>query len=373
MEQVINAINNLKSSFHGQDLTDVNILSKVREHILQDPRFDGVNAAKQLVTDLQNCIDKNIATRLVHTKIHINTRADNLVFSLFSAPYSPELSIDGFFYQEVDVPLALKEKLRSPTCPVKMIRASEGFSSDTVVALFPENHIDGIQLPEDRIFYFIDKFVTRFFKVTKPLLDLIVSGQFSKLRQANVSEIEYASSCWVHWHEYFHRQGAMPISGYLDVKGSKATAGLEELRVDILSILACVENPNFFPDAYFVAEFVFMERLMRYGVESPDNLTYDAISSQFLFKYLVSHEGITIDSHFQISVNPKIFLLLKKLSSEIAALESEIETSDRGDVKLRLKHFVSEYVDCDNTRKKFVYSEYFKWMRPGFLLANNLI
>jgi hypothetical protein len=173
-------------------------------------------------------------SRLQATKEHINSRRDKHIFSLFNASYFPKLSLDCLTYETLPTDPHLAERYASNTMPVTITGRSAGFGSRVVVALFPENHIDGLQEPDDLIFYFIDKFVERHQRITGKMVDAVMApGSFPLIQNATHQQVEQASSWWVHLHEYHHRQGDMPIPDFLPAKKAKPLAGLEELKAHV--------------------------------------------------------------------------------------------------------------------------------------------
>src|SRR5690606_25598103 len=112
--------------------------------------------------------------------------------------------------------------------------------SDLAVAIFPENFLHAGEIPtEARSFYFIDKFVRRCKEKTIPFVrSKTTLRSLTLLKTATDEQIEEAASLWVYLHEHFHRQGVLPLPKALKLKSSRSTAGLEELRVDLLAMLA---------------------------------------------------------------------------------------------------------------------------------------
>lgn len=363
MQNTIEAIDQLRESMLGKDLADTNNLATVANYISENPTLNNTPALQAFVKDIKT--PKKIK-RLKHVKTHINKQVDNLVFSAFNAPYFKDLSLDAFYYHPLPVPQSLCDKLQSPVLPVKIIKATQGFYSKPVVALFPENHIDNVQLAEDKIFYFIDKFVERFYRVTKPLLAIVNKEQLITVRTATEKDIERASVYWVCLHEYFHRQGHLPIPDSLDIKSTRALAGLEELRVDILSILYCIDNPEFIETPKFIAEFILTERLLRYSVEGIPTPNYDAIASQVLFSYLLKNGGINIDDKHIITLQPKIFSILREFHNEIDAIEATISSTSKPEVKKRLLNFVNTQLEHDGKNNQYVHNSYFSWVKAHF-------
>lgn len=362
MIKIIESINSLRAVFHGKDLQSPQILTQIVKYIEQDSNLKNIAALKAFVVDANSFIQEKSPLREV--KNHIDSQIDRLVFSAFNALYFKELSLDAFYYEPLIIPPLLKQELKSPVFPVKILQATKGFYAKDVVALFPENHIDQIQLPQNNIFYFIDKFVDRFFKITKKLLEAINQDQFQQLRQATATEIEQASICWVCLHEFFHRQGHMPIPQYLDVKSTKALAGLEELRVDLLSIFYCLNNPNTIENPKFIAEFILIERLLRYAVEGGVAPNYDAIASQVLFNYLLKNAAIIIDDNYVLTIQENIFDILYKFYAEINSIEALITEDSRHVVKGKLLKFVNSNLQSENGEYK--HNSYICWLKTKF-------
>jgi hypothetical protein len=232
--------------------------------------------------------------------------------------------------------------------PVAIEHKSTGFDSRTVVALFPENHLDGSQRSEDLVFYFIDKFVERHLRITRKLLDDIVAPEaFPLVRSADEAGLEAASAWWVHLHEYHHRQGDMPIPEYLPAKKSKALAGLEELRTDVSSMLACLDDDRLDPRlSALTYQFVLAERLLRYSVEGRNKPNYDAVASQLLFTYLLETGGIAV-ADGRIRLLPELPAVLRAFLGEITTTERLIHTHPVDHVKARLLAFANRYTDFD--------------------------
>ncbi|ALC29379.1 DUF6421 family protein [Streptomyces sp. CFMR 7] len=298
--------------------------------------------------------------RLEATKAHINTRRDNHIFSLFDASYFPRLNLDYLTYATLPTDPYLAERYASNTMPVNITGLTTGFGSRVVVALFPENHIDGIQKPDDLIFYFINKFVGRHNQITRLLIDEVMEpGSFPMIQGAPDVKIEQASSWWVRLHEYHHRHGDMPIPEFLSAKKLKPLAGLEELRVDVSGMLACLHDEQL-PRAEAMAayEFILSERLLRYAVEGIPRPNYDAVASQLLFNFLEGHGGIQLDEG-RIRLTPKLPGVLRDFLSEIESIEAHIHREPVEAVKKRLLDFTNRYTDYDAEARDYRHIPYF--------------
>ncbi|WP_198358163.1 DUF6421 family protein [Streptomyces fildesensis] len=298
--------------------------------------------------------------RLVETKLHINERRDNQIFSLFNASYFPALSLDHLFYDALPSNDYLVDRYASNTLPVNMTQMSQGFQSRVVVALFPENHLDGSQDDEDLIFYFIDKFVERHQRITRKLISSVMAeGSFPNLRNATKLEVEQASSWWVHLHEYHHRHGDMPIPNFLSAKSSKPLAGLEELRVDVSAMLVCLHDEDLSRrEATLTFEYILAERLLRYAVEGIPRPNYDAVASQLLFKYLTEHGGISLKNG-RIKLLPPLPIVLYQFLGEITGIEKLIHHESVDQVRTRLLSFTNDYTDFDPEAKDYRHIPFF--------------
>jgi len=298
--------------------------------------------------------------KLVRTKRHINEQRSHYVFSLFNASYFPSLSLDFLAYRALDVHNELSTRFPSNTCPVVLERSTEGFQARVVVALFPENHIDNLQEQDDRIFYFIDKFVERHQRITQKMIRHVVhENDFELLRNATAVDIERASSHWVWLHEFHHRTGHMPLPKFLPWKSLKPLAGLEELRVDLHALQICMSG-DAMPSqlAEMTYQFILAERLLRYPVEGNIKPNYDAVASQLLFNYLLSHGGIRMDNDL-ICLTGLLNSVLREFLERINAIEATVITQDPISVQRMLIDFVHEYVDFDPTVGDYRHLDYF--------------
>ncbi|MCF6522644.1 DUF6421 family protein [Streptomyces sp. JJ36] len=298
--------------------------------------------------------------RLDATKAHINGRRDGHIFSLFDARYFPDLSLDYLTYEELPADPHLVERYASPTMPVVLTGRTSGFASRVVVALFPENHLDGIQRPDDLIFYFIDKFVERHNRITRRMIEAVMAeGSFPRLHGASDDVVRQASSWWVRLHEYHHRQGDMPIPDFLPAKKYKPLAGLEELRVDVSAMLALLHDPALPREEALTAyEYILAERLLRYAVEGIPRPNYDAVASQLLFGYLERHEGIRVRDA-TIALAPDIPSVLAAFLGEIQRIEARIHTEPVEAVRKRLLEFTNAYTDYDPVARDYRYVPFF--------------
>jgi Family of unknown function (DUF6421) len=317
----------------------------------------GVPIVQAFVEDLRRFGDEG---RMTRTKAIVNDPDSGVILGLFDASYFPSLSLDFMSYRTLPTDPGLAEGYPSPTMPVVSKSRSEGFIARPVVALFPENHIDGTQESDDLIFYFIDKLVDRHLGTTKLLIEEIMDPDAVPLvRAASVDELNVAASWWVRMHEFHHRQGDMPLPEFLFAKRSKALAGLEELRCDVSGMMACRSDARLAADgAALASEFILVERLLRYPVEGATRPNYDAVASQVLFTFLLEEGGIEIRDG-RIYLTEDFYGVLRRYLDEVAAIEALIRDHPVEAVQTELRGFAHRYVDYDEAARDYRHMPYF--------------
>lgn len=356
---VIEEVDQLRDKIQGEraSFRDQNFLDELAQRITEAPNLGREPAAIALAGDLRNYSSEAF---LGSVKTHINGERDHTIFSLFDASYFPSLSLEYLTYETLPTDPHLATRYASPTMPVKITARSEGFKARSVVALFPENHIDGIQRGDDLIFYFIDKFVERHNRITRKMIDAVMAeDSFPLLRGVDDRTVEQASSWWVRLHEYHHRTGDMPIPDFLPYKKQKPLAGLEELRVDISGALACL-NDSELPakEAQLAYEYILSERLLRYAVEGIPRPNYDAVASQLLFNFLSQHGGIELRDGV-IRLHKGLPGVLAEFLGEIQRIEALVRTTPVEQVQAKLLEFTNQYTDYDREAKDYRHIPFF--------------
>ncbi|MEV8517150.1 DUF6421 family protein [Dactylosporangium sp. NPDC051484] len=357
--EIIDEVNELREKIKGSRgmFRDQDFLNEVAQQVADTTHLSRLSVAQALVEDLRNFSAK---PHLSSVKTHINERRDNHLLSLFDASYFPALSLEYLRYETLPTNPHLATRYASPTMPVNITASSTGFESRVVVALFPENHIDGLQYGDDLIFYFINKFVERHNRITRRMIDAVMADDsFPLLRGVDDRTVEQASSWWVRLHEYHHRQGDMPIPQYLPYKSLKPLAGLEELRVDISGILTCLNDPQLPAEqAHLAYEYILSERLLRYSVEGIPRPNYDAVASQLLFNYLTEQGGIELRDD-RIRLRPELPTVLAGFLAEIQRIERQIHDMPAEEVQQELLAFTNQYTDYDPQAKDYRHVPYF--------------
>ncbi len=359
VDAVIGEVNQLRANVRDSrgQFREPRFLDDLADRLAGSPTLGSRPVVQAFIEDVRGF---GLGDRMSRTKAMVNATSENTIFGLFDASYFPSLSLEYLTYRTLPIDPRLAERYPSPTMPVVIERMSDGFTSRTVVALFPENHLDGSQQPEDLVFYFVDKFVERHLRITRWLLAEVVDpAAFRLVRAADEPTLEAASAWWVHLHEYHHRQGDMPIPEYLPVKMSKALAGLEELRTDVSSMLACFDDDQLSPEmSALVYEFILAERLLRYSVEGISRPNYDAVASQLLFTYLVEAGGIAVVDG-RIYLRPELPEVLRVFLGEITGIEHLIHEHPVAYVKAELLAFSNKYTNFDEEVRDYRHIPFF--------------
>ena len=276
----------------------------------------------------------------------------SLLIDQFSVPYNPNLGFDWLFYSEVKVSEYCKMTFPSQALPVRVQKCSPGFETARSVAIFPENFVSiPAHVSVQPVYYFIDKFVHRWFQITVPAIKQFLSfpADFESLLNRSHEELLSVSATWVSMHEHFHEQGPMPIRNSLQIKSSRSTAALEELRVDLEVIRSCLNSTTTF--GQHVAHFVFLERFLRYQLESTAQDDYDARGSVALFRYLLKVKAVRFDDSRIVLDQTILWKALDNLLDRINL--SEQVASQRSSIKEArgvLSSIIDEYFILDLTQ-----------------------
>lgn len=213
------------------------------------------------------------------------------ILGFFDVPYNAEAFLEAAAVVPVPIPPSvLSIAPDGNALPVQVRTCTDGFRNPLAVAVFGENFIQADLQAYHKAYYFIDKFVDRFRNHTRPAIEASWSPTaFPDLVNAGDDLLMQASAIWVHMHEHHHRVGFLPIPQHLDAKSTRNGAGAEELRVDILSILALSRLESTDPVLRASIQYILAERLIRYPLQAPPKDNYDARSSVALFHYLSRH------------------------------------------------------------------------------------
>jgi hypothetical protein len=251
-----------------------------------------------------------------------------LIVGFFDIPYNPDAFLEAMYVKKIPIPDVVTDMVPvSEALPVIMQSCSEGFNNPLSVAVFAENYRGAVIKEHHKAYYLIDKFVLRFKNYTRQAIKSLWSPTaFAEIIDADDKLLTSASAIWVHLHEHFHRTGYLPLPGHLKTKSSRSGAGAEELRVDILSLLALIKLRSKEPELRAAVQYILAERLIRYPLQASPQDNYDARSSVALFRYLSRHGVIATQGgrlYFKGGYDA-LEHALKSMAVKITAFERQI-------------------------------------------------
>lgn len=235
---------------------------------------------------------------------------------------------------------SIDQKCNKNILPVSIKNESNGLSSSNIVALFPENFYLNEVKEDDPVFYFVNRFLERHKNITQKCLKRFFNNFFI---QNHIEILEINDPCifsnWVILHEKYHRVGILPLPANLKLKSCKILSAIEELRVDVLSLLECIEKYN---DIEYKKTFyiILCERMIGYPFHRTIN-SFDSIASIILYSFLRDTNGI-LDIKFQL------FKLLKRINS----VESESLKLENRRMYL-IDHFEKLHSECFESKLFF--------------------
>jgi hypothetical protein len=152
---------------------------------------------------------------------------------------------------------------------------------------------------------------------------------------------------------------------YLDAKELKPLAGLEELRTDVSSVLACLNDVRLPAcEAQLTYEFILAERLLRYAVEGIPRPKYDAVASQVLFNYLLKNRGISLHNE-RIRLRSDLPAVLDNFLQEIHSIERQIHSTSVAEVRADLPEFTNCYTEYDEEARDYRHIPFFAAVKMG--------
>lgn len=270
----------------------------------------------------------------------------DFILGFFNIPYNPNSFLEAASLRPVPIPdCILANYPSSHAAPVLVDACTDGFKDPLAVAVFGENYIDASLSEEHRAYYFIDKFVDRFQRYTRPRIEELWSPtSFSNLLAADTDTLIQSNAIWVHMHEYHHRSGFLPLPKHLNDKSTRNGAGAEELRVDIFSILALSKLTADDPIIRTAQQYILAERLIRYPLQASPESNYDARSSVALQSYLTRHGVISKRGgklYFEGGFE-RLLWALSSLAAKITALEYKLSRASSADRRKTLSNVLPD-------------------------------
>jgi len=287
------------------------------------------------------------------TRLRDLTHSNNPEFILgfFDIPYNREAYLEAASVRVVSIPEEILEAYPTgKTLPVTIDQCTDGFLPPTSVAVFGENYVAAPVQDQHRAYYFVDKFVDRFNRFCRPVIEGMWSPtSFRDLLDADEETLFCASATWVHLHEHFHRKGFLPIPKFIYEKSTRNAGGAEELRVDLLAINELLKSKTQSRMVRVAHQFILAERLIRYPLQAEPSDNYDARSSVALFAYLY-RKGVIAERggrYFFDGPADRLGRALLSLAVKITSLEYRLSTNPEIDRRKALSMILTSIRKCD--------------------------
>src|SRR5579859_6518354 len=208
--------------------------------------FSHIRTVQVFLEDCANCAGKPLD--FSHTRDFVFQKHEPLVLSFFKAPYNKEYGLDAFVYEIEKPDDYFVEKFKgSKATSINILKCTNGFDQYPLcVALFPKNFCARKSFKEGfNVFYFVNVFERRFQEYGKPKLARFVDEKsFWRLKRVSKEFRQKAFATCHYLHEYFHSTGSLPLADHMKIKSTRKAAAIEESRVDVLSILECLNSAN---------------------------------------------------------------------------------------------------------------------------------
>ena len=205
-----------------------------------------------------------------------------------------------------------------------LLNATKGLLSGNNLVFFPENILasDTPNKQSYAVFYF-NKFYKIFHSLTIPLCSKIgLEKQYVTSIMLTEKETYQARCVWGYLHDYFHHIGPRPFDEQIKIKTKWFTGLLEEVKVDMQTLLTCMNDHNI-PFAKEVSEFILLERLFRYPSEKTWSNNFDAGTGLFLQSFFFENKNLLMDG------NKKFVFDDTNLEKNILKLIKEIEEIEK--------------------------------------------
>ena len=256
--------------------------------------------------------------------------------------FSKEINLEFLKIRSVPLPAGFPIKFPKAK-PVILENGSLAFKNPRLVAVFPENW-RGVK-DRDYSLYFVDRFVKRTSHALKGL-----NGSVSGLDQLfalidDNNALESLCAQWVTLHEYYHNQGTFPYPLHKKAKSTLHSSACEELRVDLLSIDWCLHQ-----NSALLAEFIFFERVIRYGIQGNRENDCDSLSSAMAVNFL-NQRGLLEFENGTLCVRNGALKEISALLEEIKIIEAN---TDESNLPIQLKKFCLEKQDTSFSEDLFL-------------------
>ncbi len=253
---------------------------------------------------------------------------EDIIFTVTSTVnYSPDHRLEIVLYERKEGAPA-QELRRIYDCPllqiVKMLDGSSGFGPNSnCIVEFTECLSGPKGRPDTFAIFFTSKNALRGKRITQALMEQVIAPKtFTRLRQATLEELNLAIPCKTVFHEWFHRQGVMPLQYFHTLLDTVAGGAFEEARVETgaaLKLFELAQTSHPYAEIYeLAAMFIIVDRTLRYPYAHHPNDNCDALSGQYILAQLIQKGCAHFDAaqlHFE---TPARFVeVLREVQNEL--------------------------------------------------------
>jgi hypothetical protein len=291
----------------------------ILNHLIQlfAPDASGYPNLKHGLDDMRDWLQAGLDTepQIVHLAANyedVPEGHEDIIFTVTSTVnYSPDHRLEIVLYERKEGAPA-QELRRIYDCPllqiVRMIDGSSGFGpASNCIVEFTECLSGPKGRPDTFAIFFTSKNALRGKRITQALMEQVIAPKtFTKLRQASLEELNLAIPCKTVFHEWFHRQGVMPLQYFHNIMDTVAGGAFEEARVETgaaLKLFELAQTSHPYAEIYeLAAMFIIIDRTLRYPYAHHPNDNCDALSGQYILAQLIQKGCAHFDAaqlHFE--------------------------------------------------------------------------
>jgi hypothetical protein len=224
-----------------------------------------------------------------------------------------------------------------------LIAGSRGLLEGNNIVFFPENIQAATPVARQAYaVFFFNKFHRIFNEITLPAAHRATSGIGIANPTAPDPRACYKARCvWGYLHDYFHHQGPRPFNRHVSIKTRWFTGLLEEIKVDLQSLLAC--RAGGIPDGDAVAEFILLDRAFRYPLEPDWYRNFDSGTGLILLAMLEEHGALLLlpDGRLEIHADA-LENAARHFIDEVEAIEQENDDNYLARAKNLVRRYLPE-------------------------------
>jgi hypothetical protein len=267
------------------------------------------------------------------------------------------------FYARHEVPASVKALHRNHphpkdnSQPVRILTASDGIAEGNCLVFFPEN-VAAPQKPETQPYamFLFSKFRRIHQTYALPSAEAILEPDTVPRASSGMSaeDCYAARSVWGYLHDSAHYRGPWPFDEHIALKMNWFVGVLEEIKVDVKTVLACAEGATEHDDA--VIDQILLERVFRYPLAEDATRNFDSGTGVFLYSLFRDAGAITGGSQGRLRLDRDAAIeAMRDYEATIERLEAEVATEE--EYKRRAKELVRVHLAEGEGKDRFRFTE----------------